>query len=89
MQQTKHAHKWQGLNVDKLICHGCDTVSEISDVLANVASEAAHQSKISTLSAQLFARELRKDAHDKYYAWVRQNNSEAVLEREYAQEALL
>ena len=73
-----HLHKWECLRDTKLICHGCDTVSEISDLLDSCASKASIATKVSVLSSQLFAGELKKEARDKAYAWVRRVNPDAI-----------
>jgi hypothetical protein len=78
MDQKSHRHKWECLRDTKVICHGCDTVSEITDLLESCAASAATASKVNVLSGQLLAGELRKEAHEKAYAWVRRINPEAI-----------
>ena len=73
-----HYHSWECLRDTKVICNGCNTVTELKDLIANTEYEIQKQTKIQVLSAQLFAQELRKPAHDKAYAWVRQNNPDAL-----------
>ena len=73
-----HLHKWECLRDTKVICHGCDTVSEISDLLESCASKASLAAKVSIISGQLFAGELKKEAREKAYAWVRRVNPDAI-----------
>lgn len=71
---NNHTHKWSVLAApDKLQCAKCDTVSTIDTLLANTATDAARDAKITLLSDQLFARELKKPAHDAAYLWVKIN----------------
>lgn len=75
-----HSHRWEGMADGKrLACHGCHTVTTIKDLLANTAAAAAHNAKIQLLSKQLYAKDLKKEAHDAAYAWVRQNVTEGTL----------
>lgn len=75
---SKHTHKWTCLRDKLLICPTCDTVTEIDDLLANTAYDAWMSAKISILSDQLYANELKKDARNIAYAWVRKNNPDAI-----------
>lgn len=70
-----HICSWEPIGDSRLVCHGCNLVTSISVLLQKARVEAAQQAKIKLLSDQLFGRELKKDAHDKYYAWVRANTS--------------
>jgi hypothetical protein len=79
MSQVEHTHKWEVLKgSNKLICNlnGCETVTEIHVLLANTVIETKKATKHELLSAQLFARELRKDARDAAYSWVMANGPE-------------
>ena len=85
MPREEHRHKWEVFKgTNKLICHlnGCETVSAIDVLLANTVADTRRQTKIDVLSSQLFARELKKDAHDAAYAWVRANSPEIVKDRQ-------
>ena len=73
-----HKHDWRGFLGNKLICHGCNTITEIRDLLANTETEAIKQTRIAVYSHQLHAGHLKKFARGEAYAWVRQHNPEAL-----------
>lgn len=73
-----HYHSWECLRDTKVICNGCNTVTELKTLVANTELAAKKEAKVQLLSSQLYAQELRKPAHDKAYAWVRQNNPDAL-----------
>ncbi len=75
---AKHFHNWHCLRDDFVICDSCNTTTRIRDLLANTETETIKQTMIQLLSRQLFAKDLKKKAHDKAYAWVRQNTSGVV-----------
>lgn len=89
-----HKHQWSELksngnsSVIMLICHPCNTVTSLDDLLRNTAAVAAKQAKIDLLASQLWSGELRKDAGERAYAWLMANGPEAVKNKP-EQEALL
>ena len=60
-----HVHIWKLTGINRVMCGGCNTVSDIPTMLKNVAAEAAKEARLKLLSSQLYARELKKAAHDK------------------------
>lgn len=72
-----HRHKWRCFKGTLLICD-CDTVTEISDLLASNEAKARIESKVEVLAKQLFGGELKKEFHRQYYAWVIQNNPDMI-----------
>ena len=71
-----------------LVCHPCNTVSSLDDLLRNTAAVAAKQAKIDLLASQLWSGELKKDASERAYAWLMANGPEAVIDKP-KQESLL
>lgn len=90
MTAENHVHKWECLRGTLLTCNqvDCNTVTEIGDLLANTVASTKLQTKIDVLAAQLFAGELKKDAHGKAYAWVRQHSPD-TMKPAHRQESLL
>ena len=84
-------HNWVGMTDGKrLACHNCHTVTEIRVLIDNTATAAAHKAKINLLSKQLYARELKKDAHDAAYAWIKHNTpAGTLLEPEPSKQSVL
>lgn len=76
-----HIHEWECMNGTRICCTRCNTVSDIETAIENAEERAAKQAKIELLGAQLFAGELKKDAYDKYYAWMMQNSPDTVDKR--------
>lgn len=74
-----HRCAWTPLTGNRVVCNGCKTVSDIPTLLQNAEKAAAKEAKISLLSQQLFARDLKKEAHERYYIWVRQNSPAGTL----------
>jgi len=73
-----HVHVWHTTTKPDILACQCDTVAKLSDLLHNVATQAGINQRVKLISEMLFANELKKDARDKYYAWVmKQNNVEA------------
>lgn len=72
----KHIHKWHchAHRTDMLICQGCNTVTKISVLVDNTAAKARKEEQLDILTRQLYARQLKKTAHDKAYQWVRKNS---------------
>lgn len=89
---TEHRHDWSELKGGNsgimLICHPCNTVTSLDDLLRNTAAVAAKQAKIDLLASQLWSGELKKDAGERAYAWLMVNGPEAVKNKP-EQEALL
>lgn len=77
----EHTHKWDHLNGTDFICNtkDCKTVSNIKDIIANTAKESALREKIKVYSDLLMARELKKDAGLRVYAWVMANSNKDNL----------
>ena len=71
-------HKWECLSGTKVICNSCNTVVEISDLVAITQAATATETKVKVLADQLFAHALKKDAHEKAYAWVMQHRPAAM-----------
>lgn len=70
-----HIHKWRtSSKPDMLVC-SCDTISALDDVLHNVALQSAFNEKVKLLGSMMFNHELKKAAHEKYYAWLKYQNS--------------
>jgi hypothetical protein len=65
-QDIDHEHDWHSTTNPKMLICSCDMVVKISTLIENSRKEG----KIATLSALLINRELKKEAHDKHYAWV-------------------
>lgn len=78
-----HRHDWRGFLGNMVKCNGCNTVTEIRDLLANTETEAIKQTKIAVYSRQLHAGHLKKTAHDEAYAWVRKYNPEALPAKQW------
>lgn len=76
----EHIHRWRCYRADLVTCDaaGCNTIVSISDLIANTEQEVAIKTKTKILSRQLFAKELKKAAHDRAYAWIRQNTNGVV-----------
>ncbi len=84
-----HIHNWKPTGINRVMCSGCNTVSDISTMLKNVAAEAAKEARVKLLSSQLYARELKKAAHDKYYQEVIGYTSGPINKTLEIQETLL
>lgn len=84
-----HIHNWKPTGINHVLCGGCNTVSDIPTMLKNVAAEAAKEARIKLLSTQLYARELKKAAHDKYYQEVIRDSKNPIAKAIDAQETLL
>lgn len=84
-----HIHNWKPTGINRVMCGGCNTVSDISTMLKNVAEEAAKEARLKLLSAQLYARELKKAAHDKYYQEVISESRNPIAKVVDSQELLL
>jgi len=54
-------------------------VTSLVDLLENTAKDAALKSKIRVYCDLLMARELKKDGHQRVYAWVMANTSRETL----------
>lgn len=73
----EHIHQW--VTSDKpniLMCKkkDCNTAADLSTVLYNIAVNAAETARIELYCAQLYAKDLKKSAHDKAYAYVISKN---------------
>lgn len=86
---SDHRCSWDPIGGNKVVCHGCNTVSDITTLLANAKATAAQQAKIDLLAKQLFARELKKDAHERYYAWIVQNSPAGTLANTESKQGVL
>ena len=89
MSEQEHVHKYQTIDKNNLICNSCNTVTPIDILLENTEKAARKSERIKVLSDQLFARELKKDAHDKAYAWIMQNTGSAPAMAGGRQEMLI
>lgn len=77
--ENKHRHKWHTTTKPNILMCECDTVVELQTLLHNIEADAALQSRVNTVSRLLFDRELKKQAHDREYRWVmEQNNKKGV-----------
>lgn len=85
----EHYCSWSPIGVNRVICHGCNTVNDIPTMLKNVSAEAAKEARVKLLSTQLYARELKKAAHDKYYQEVIRETKSPIAKDIDAQETLL
>lgn len=79
-ESKEHKCNWSMIpGTNRLICNKCNVVSDIDTLLANATASAYKKAQVDLLSRQLYARDLKKSARDKAYAWVRSNTSESVL----------
>lgn len=68
-QDKEHTCDWVVLKAPKMMqCIKCALTASIDTIIAKTAQKAAQDEKVKLLSRQLFARELRKSAHDAAYA---------------------
>lgn len=64
----KHTHTWTGSgSLDTLVCHGCNTATNINDLLQKTADHAAKRAELALLSHQVMTHQLKKPAHDEAY----------------------
>lgn len=78
----EHIHQWATSDKPNiLICKNknCKTVADLSTVLHNTSVEAAETAKVELLVAQLYAKDLKKTAHDNAYAYVISKNQPIVV----------
>jgi len=71
---TDHTHKFKTTTKQNILQCSCDTVTTLDELLKKVAIASAKQTKVSIIGRMLFNRELKKAAHDKYYAEVMAEN---------------
>lgn len=73
----EHRHRWKCWHDTTLVCErSCNVAIDIKDLIANERADAAQESKLKLLSEQLFAKDLKKPAHDKAYIYLRLHNQE-------------
>ena len=85
----EHHHNWQPTGINRVLCSGCNTVSDIATMIKNATADAAREARTKQLSEQLYARELKKAAHDKYYQEVIRETKSPIAKAIDAQETLL
>lgn len=87
----EHIHKWEPIGNNKVVCNSleCNLVSDIPTLLKNAIEAAATQARTKLLTDQLYARELKKDAHAKYYYEVTQSANYPKLEKFIEKQAVL
>lgn len=74
----EHNCKWEPIGTDKIVCNVCQVVTTITTLLNRNTAAIERDTKVRILAEQLFARELKKDAHARAYTWIKANAPDAL-----------